>query len=39
MKKKVISILLAAAMVMSMAACGEKAADMSAEEKKQGTEE
>ncbi len=39
MKKKVISILLAAAMVMSMAACGGKAADMSAEEKKQGTEE
>ncbi len=39
MKKKVISILLAAAMVMSMAACGEKAADMSAGEKKQGTEE
>ncbi len=38
-EKKVISILLAAAMVMSMAACGEKAADMSAEEKKQGTEE
>lgn len=38
MKKKVISILLAAAMMMSMAACGEKAADMSAEEKKQGTE-
>lgn len=38
MKKKVISILLAAAMVMSMAACGEKAADMSAEGKKQETE-
>ena len=38
MKKKVISILLATAMVMSMAACGEKAADMSAEGKKQETE-
>lgn len=38
MKKKVISILLAAAMVMSMAACGEKAADMSAEGKKQETQ-
>ena len=38
MKKKVISILLAASMVMSMAACGEKAADVSAEGKKQETE-
>lgn len=38
MKKKVISILLAAAMVMSMAACGEKAADAPAEGKRTESE-
>ena len=38
MKKKVISILLAAAMVMSMAACGEKEADAPAEGKRTESE-
>ena len=38
MKKKVISILLAAAMVMSMAACGEKEADAPAEGKRAESE-
>lgn len=38
MKKKVISILLAAAMVMSMAACGEKEADAPTEGKRTESE-
>lgn len=38
MKKKVISILLAAAMMMSMAACGEKEADAPAEGKRTESE-